>query len=66
MSIFKEISTISCLSKAISGRITGSSQTALVTPKDCNVWEATWPMLSPVINARQSDSFAMASAIRII
>ena len=49
---FRTISTISCLSKPITRPESPAwSQTSLVAPKDCTVWEATWPMLSPVISA---------------
>ena len=66
MSIFLEIAMISSLSKAISGRNTGSVQTSLVHARERMVWEATWPMLSPVIRASHSVAFAILSAMRII
>ena len=47
--IFCDISTISCLSNPITGRNTGMVHTSLVAARDCSVWDATWPMLSPVI-----------------
>ncbi len=59
-------STISSLSKPIRGRYTGMVQTSLVAARDCMVWEATCPMLSPVIRPRHSVSFAIRSAIRIM
>ena len=38
----------------------------LVKASDCNVWEATCPILSPVISAMEPVFSAIACAIRII
>ena len=61
-----EDAMISSLSKPIRGRKTGRVHTSLVTPRAVSVWEATWPMLSPVTRPRHSLRFASSSAIRII
>ena len=49
---FLKSSTISCLSNPISGRYTGIVHTSLVAARDCIVWLATCPILSPVIRPR--------------
>ena len=45
------ISTISCLSRSISGRSSGSSAASSTTARFGSVWEATWPSESPVTSA---------------
>ena len=66
VSIFLEMRTISSLSKPITGRYTGSVHTSFVEARLCNVWLATYPILSPVIRPRQRSFFAKCSAIRIM
>ena len=55
MSIFRAMSTISCLSKPMTGRKTGMVQTSLVTVRLCTVWLDGKPVLSCNVLAARAD-----------